>query len=377
MADRSGYNRPLLWNPRSGERTELPIEDLAGDVEPLDWSLDGRSLLLRQVWQAVDRLHVYDLATGTLTHLDCPAGAYLDAAFGPDEQIFAFWTDASHPAQPVALDARTGARLATLLSVEELLPGHPFRSVHFRSSDGTEIQGWLGLPEGTGPFPTILSIHGGPHEVARETYDPDAQAWLDHGYAYLAMNYRGSTTFGREFKEKIWGDLGHWEVEDMVAARDWLIGEGIAQPAALLVTGASYGGYLTLMALGKYPQLWAGGMAIVASADFVSEYYEGTDWTKGYLAAMLGGTPEELAEQYRASSPLTYAERVSAPLLVIQGRNDLRCPPRQMELYAEKMLALGRTFEIDWFDTGHGGVTIDLLITFQERLLSFAYRILA
>ena len=376
MADRSGYNRPLLWNPRSGERTELPIEDLAGDVEPLDWSLNGRSLLLRQVWQAVDRLHIYDLATGTLTHLDCPAGAYLDAAFGPEEQIFAFWADASHPGQPVALDARTGARLATLLSVEEPLPGHPFRSVHFRSSDGTEIQGWLGLPEGTGPFPTILSIHGGPHEVTRETYDPDAQAWLDHGYAYLAMNYRGSTTFGREFKEKIWGDLGHWEVEDMVAARDWLIGEGIAQPAALLVTGASYGGYLTLMALGKYPELWAGGMAIVAPADFVSEYYEGTDWTKGYLTAMLGGTPEEHAEQYRASSPLTYAERVSAPLLVIQGRNDLRCPPRQMELYAEKMRTLGRTFEIDWFDAGHGGVTIDQLITFQERLLSFAYRVL-
>ena len=80
--------------------------------------------------------------------------------------------------------------------------------------------------------------------VAREIYDPDAQTWLDHGYAYLTINYRGSTTFGREFKEKIWGDLGHWEVEDMVAARDWLIHEGIAQPNAILVTGASYGGYL-------------------------------------------------------------------------------------------------------------------------------------
>ena len=376
MADRSGYNRPLLWNPRSGERIELSVGDLAGDVEPLDWSLDGRSILLRQVSQAVDRLHIYDLETGTLTHLVCPAGAYLDAEFGPDGQIYTVWTDAAHPPQLVALDARTGAGIATLLSAGESLPAYPFRSICFRSSDGTEIQGWLGLPEGTGPFPTILSTHGGPLMVAREIYDPDAQTWLDHGYAYLTINYRGSTTFGREFKEKIWGDLGHWEVEDMVAARDWLIHEGIAQPNAILVTGASYGGYLTLMALGKYPELWTGGMALVAPADFTSEYYEGTDWTKGYLTAMMGGTPGEIPEKYIASSPITYAERVSAPLLVIQGRNDLRCPPRQMELYAEKMQARGKPFEIDWFDAGHGGLAIEQFITFQERMLVFAYRIL-
>ena len=132
----------------------------------------------------------------------------------------------------------------------------------------------------------------------------------------------------------------------MVAARAWLMREGIAQSNALLVTGASYGGYLTLMALGKYPELWSGGMAVVAPADFTSEYYEGTDWNKGYLTAMMGGTPEEKREQYIASSPVTYAERISAPLLVIQGRYDLRCPPRPMELYAEKMQTLGKLFEI-------------------------------
>ncbi|MBO0793909.1 MAG: S9 family peptidase [Ktedonobacteraceae bacterium] len=377
MADRSGYHRPLLWNPRSNERTELATGELAGDIEPLDWSLDGRSLLLRQVSQAVDRLHIYDLKTDTLTALDSPAGAYLDAQFGPDGQIVTLWTDAAHPPQVVALDARTGTRIATLLPAGESFPGHSFRSIHFRSSDGTEIQGWLGLPEGTGPFPTILSVHGGPLVVERETYDPDAQAWLDHGYAYATINYRGSTTFGREFKEKIWGDMGHWEVEDMVAARDWLIREGIAQPDGIVVTGASYGGYLTLMALGKRPDLWAGGMALVAPADKIAEYYEGTDWTKGYLTAMMGGTPEEILEKYIASSPITYAEQVVAPLLVIQGRNDLRCPPRQMERYAEKMRALAKPFEIDWFDAGHGGLAIEQWITFQERMLGFAYHILS
>lgn len=375
-ADRSGYNRPLLWNPRSGERVELPTGDLEGDIEPLDWSLDGRTLLLLQVSRAVDRLHLYDLETGIMTHLAHPSGAYFDAQFGPAGQIYATWTDSIHPQQLVTLDAQTGSMTATMFAPEESWPAHRFKSIHFRSSDGTEIQGWLGQPEGTGPFPTILSVHGGPLVAERETYDPDAQTWLDHGYAYASINYRGSTTFGKEFQEKIWGDLGHFEVEDMVAARDWLIREGIAQPDAILVTGGSYGGYLTLMALGKYPDLWAGGMALVAPADMVVDYYEGTDWTRGYLTAMMGGTPEEMPEKYRSSSPITYAHQVSAPLLVIQGRNDLRCPPRQMERYAEQMQALGKPFEIDWFEAGHAGLSIEQWIAFQERMLGFAYRLL-
>jgi dipeptidyl aminopeptidase/acylaminoacyl peptidase len=131
------------------------------------------------------------------------------------------------------------------------------------------------------------------------------------------------------------------------------------------------------MALGKRPELWAGGMALVASADFTSEFDDGTAWSKGYLAAMMGGTPEEKPEQYAASSPITYAAQVTAPLLVIQGRNDLRCPPRQMEQYAEKMQSLGKPFEIDWFDEGHGGLETEQFIAFQERLLGFAYHVLS
>ena len=376
MADRSGYNRPFIWDPRSGERTELGLGELEGDVEPADWSLDGKRILLLQTHRAVRQLFIYNLETGTLARLRHPGGTYDNPRFGLDGQVLALWTDSTHLPQVVALDAETGQSRMLLAAGEPPL-ATPLTSITFRSSDGAEIQGWLGLPEGDGPFPTILSIHGGPHLSMPEFYDPEAQAWLDHGYAFLTINYRGSTTFGREFKEKIWGDLGHWELEDMVAARDWLVQQGVARPDAILVTGASYGGYLTLMALGKRPDLWAGGMALVATADFMDEYYQGTDWSRGYLTAMMGGTPEEKPEQYAASSPISYIEQVRAPLLVIQGRNDIRCPPRQMERYAEKMQALGKPFEIDWFDAGHGPIEIDEWIAFQERILTFAHRVLS
>ena len=83
---------------------------------------------------------------------------------------------------------------------------------------------------GRGTIPTILYTHGGPESVQTEEFSPEAQAWLDNGFAWFSINYRGSTTFGRAFQQQIWGNLGHWELEDMVAARDWLVREGIAHP---------------------------------------------------------------------------------------------------------------------------------------------------
>jgi dipeptidyl aminopeptidase/acylaminoacyl peptidase len=86
------------------------------------------------------------------------------------------------------------------------------RTVSFTSTDGQEIRGWLGVPDGDGPFPTILYTHGGPESVQTEEFSPEAQAWLDNGFAWFSINYRGSTTFGREFQQQIWGNLGHWEL---------------------------------------------------------------------------------------------------------------------------------------------------------------------
>ncbi len=224
----------------------------------------------------------------------------------------------------------------------------------------------------------ILETHGGPTGVELNTFSPGSQAWLDHGFAYCTINYRGSTTFGRDFERKIWGDLGHWEVEDMVAARKYLIDHGVAMPDAIFLTGWSYGGYLTLQALGTYPDLWAGGMGGVVVADWVSQYEDENEVLRGYDVSLFGGTLEEKREQYVRSSPITYLERLKAPVLIIQGRNDTRDPPRQVELYESKARALDRPVEVHWFDTGHAGsfMDVELAIAHQELMLSFAYRVL-
>jgi dipeptidyl aminopeptidase/acylaminoacyl peptidase len=380
-ANRTGNVRPVIWNPRSEERWDWALPELAGDVAPLDWSPDGKCLLLCQSNQAVQQLYVYNLEAGTLMRLEHPSGTLgflggVGTYYASDDEILAQWQDSTHPSQLIALDSRTGSKRRTVLTAGDVPPGHAWKHVTFTSSDGQVIQGWLGLPEGTGPFPTVLHTHGGPEAMVTDMFHPGSQSWLDHGFAFLTINYRGSVGFGREFQQKIWGDLGHWEVEDMAAARDWLVKGGIAQPEQILLTGWSYGGYLTLLGLGKRPDLWAGGMAGIAIADWAMMYEDEADTLRGYQVAMFGGTPQEKSEQYARSSPITYAEKVQAPVLIIQGRNDTRTPARPVEAYEAKLKAMGKPVEVHWFDAGHLGAGVEQDIRHQELMLRFAYRVL-
>jgi len=154
--------------------------------------------------------------------------------------------------------------------------------------------------------------------------------------------------------------------------------KGIAAPDKVFLTGWSYGGYLTLQALGKYPSLWAGGLAGVAIADLVMSYEDSAESLKKYCVAFFGGTPEEKPDQYTKSSPVSYAENVQAPILIIQGRNDTRTPARPIEVYEEKLKSLGKTIDVHWFDAGHMGpfAQVEQAIDHQERMLSFAYHVL-
>lgn len=375
-SNRTGFKRPLLWNVLTDERVDIPLDQLEGEVLPLDWSSDGSRILLSQFTQAVQHLYIYDLTNQALMPLQHPGGEFQGVYFGPEAEIFAHWVSSTQPLQLIALDNETGAKKRTVLAVGKVPTSHGWKSITFPSSNGDTVQGWLSLPEGNGPFPTILETHGGPTAVQTERFVPRSQCWLDHGFAYLTINYHGSTTFGKEFEEKILGNVGHWELEDMVAARNWLVTQGITIPAQVFVTGWSWGGYLTLFALGKRPDLWAGGMAGVAFGDYVIAYEDENETLRAYDRGLMSGTPEEKPEQYAACSPITYAEQVAAPILIIQGRNDTRCPPRSIEVYEARMKELGKDIEVYWFDAGHGSAQMEQAIDHQERMLRFVYDVL-
>jgi dipeptidyl aminopeptidase/acylaminoacyl peptidase len=377
----SGFTRPVIWDPRSGDRQDLVLDGLTGDVAPLDWSADAGRVLVCQLAGA-QRLYVQDLGTGELRRLEHPAGTYFNpiiggAQFGPGGHIVGVREVAEAPPAVVELDGETGEQRRVLLRSGDAPAGRPWRSVTFQSGDGTPVQAWVALPDGTGPFPTILETHGGPHYTTDEHYDPAAQVWPDHGYAWISVNYRGSLGFGQEFAEQIWGDLGHRELEDMVAARNWAVAEGIARADEIFLCGASYGGYLTLFGLGRRPDLWIGGMAVAADADLAVCYEHSSEALRAAVAGWMRGTPSERPEAYAKSSAITYAADVAAPVLVVQMRNDTRVPAEQMEGYERRMRELGKDIEVVWFEGGHQSVGPQMLISCYERMLAFAESVLA
>lgn len=377
----TGYSRPFIWDLHTGRRQDLEIPGLKGDISVSDWSDDGKDILLAGTYLAEQQLAVYNLDTGKLKRLNHPSGFYgWGTPFAPavsfqGNEIIAGWQDATHPPQVIVLN-REGRQIRTILPPGEVPEGHVLKSITFPARDGERIQGWLGIPEGIGPFPTILNVHGGPETQTVDYFLPNAQAWLDHGFAWLAINYRGSTGFGKEFREKIWGDVGRWEIEDMLAAREWLIHEGIAEPQGIIPHGWSYGGYLVLLALGKHPDMWAAGLAGTATTDWALEYEDLSPAMRGYSVALLGGTPQEKPETYSVASPISYIERIQAPVLIIQGRHDTRTPARPVEVFEKRMKELGKDIKVYWYNEGHAGGGITQEIEHQEFMMRFAYRAL-
>ncbi len=378
----SGRERALLWDHQSGVRTDLPPDAPDGDIVPLDWGSGGREVLLCRIQQAVQTLWIWDLVTKQVRALDHPPGAFLSFAhrqgsyFHPNgREIVVRWEDFANPRRLIALDRESGRQTGTILAAGDVPPGHGFKSVSFPTADGTPIQAWLGVPDGDPPYPVILETHGGPTAATFANFAPNAQAFLDQRIAVLSINYRGSTSFGSAFEQAIWGRLGELELEDMAAARTWLIERGIARPDQILLTGWSYGGYLTLLGLGRQPDLWAGGMAGIAIADWTMNYEDSSDLLRGYQRMLFGGTPDDMPDAYRTGSPMTYVDDVRAPVLIIQGRNDTRTPARPIQAYVERLEARGHPVVIDWFDAGHTGAGTELVIDHVQRMLNFARRI--
>lgn len=371
-SDDSGVKRPLLWDVALGESELLLGEgQLPGEVVPLCWSPDAKSILLCRSVDAAHELWVWK--AGKLTQLEHPSGTVtyfggLGATLSNDGVASVLFSSAQQPRQLLAFSASGAGKV--LLSGGEAPQGTTVRSVTFPSSDGVPVQAWLATPEGAGPFPTVIEVHGGPHGVTNQSFGMGAP-YLENGYAFLSVNYRGSTTFGREFLQKIWGDVGHWELEDIIAAHAFVVSEGIADPKRVVITGGSYGGYLTLLALGKCPELWAAGVAHVAIANNALTYEDSSPLLQGIMRASFQSTPDQNPELWERNSPHTYAAAIQAPVLVVQGLNDTRCPRRQMEVYEAQLQALSKQIEVLWFDAGHGVGNTEQSIGFTEHILGF------
>ena len=371
---RGGAERPIVIEPDGAVR-DFPFEDEPGDLTPYDVSADGRTVLIIGAHRTVERLALLDVETGALRTLpgitgDLGSWGGTGTFIRADGKVVVTREDATMLPEVLLVDPADGSVIETLIPATPVPPSRPLRSLDVPTTDGAVAQGWLMTPDGAGPFPTILDIHGGPQGHELDRFDPEAQAWVDRGFAFFTVNYRGSTGFGRAYEQAIWGNVGRYELDDLVAARATLVDLGLADPERVVLNGGSYGGYLTLLGLGRRPDLWAAGVAYVAIADWRLMYEDGES-LREYQVALFGGTPDEQPELTTESSPVTYVDSLAAPLLIVQGRNDARCPARQIEGYIARAEALGKDITVDWFDAGHGHGATQTRIDWCRRAIEF------
>jgi dipeptidyl aminopeptidase/acylaminoacyl peptidase len=256
---------------------------------------------------------------------------------------------------------------------EEPPAGYPVED-RWVPGPGGQIQALLVRPEGPAPYATAFLVHGGPESLDDDSYRARRAAYVDAGYAVVHVNYRGSSGYGSEWRDALTGRPGLTELEDIGAVYDALVAEGVVDPQRALITGGSWGGFLTLLALGTQPERWAAGIAEVPVADYLAAYEDEMEGLRAYDRALFGGSPADVHDVYVRSSPITYVDAVAAPVLVVAGANDPRCPIRQIENYLGELDRLGKPHEVYRFDAGHGSLVIEETIRQVEVALSFALR---
>jgi dipeptidyl aminopeptidase/acylaminoacyl peptidase len=216
-----------------------------------------------------------------------------------------------------------------------------------------------------------MLVHGGPTWAYSDTFMPDVQAFVDHGVAVAMVNYRGSTGYGTAFRDALIGNPGFPEVEDVLAGLDALVAEGTVDADRVAISGGSWGGYITLLALGLHPERWKVAAAAVPVADYVTAFRDEAPGLQALDRTLFGGTPDEVGDLYVERSPLTYVDRVRAPVLVIAGDNDSRCPIRQALNYVDALHARGGEVELYRFDAGHGSMVVDERVRQMRAELDF------
>ncbi|WP_328487834.1 S9 family peptidase [Streptomyces zaomyceticus] len=362
---RRGRWEPMLWDVAAGTETDLAL-DLPGDVSA-EWYPDGSGLLVVHSFEARSELWRYEIATGALVRVETPAGSVSSATARPDGSVEYLWSSAAEP--PVVRSTAGGVVLDP--PGPKAPPSVPVEDVWVEGPGG-RVHALVQRPAGQGPFPTVFEVHGGPTWHDSDAFASGPAAWVDHGYAVVRVNYRGSTGYGREWTDALKHRVGLIELEDIEAVRVWAVDSGLADPARLVLSGGSWGGYLTLLGLGTQPDAWAVGLAAVPVADYVTAYEDEMEALKALDRTLLGGSPEEVPERYAASSPLTYVDEVKAPVHISAGVNDPRCPIRQIDNYVDRLVARGAVHEVYRYDAGHGSLVVEERIKQVGLDLAFA-----
>ncbi len=344
-SDRSGW-----WNLeriRGSERSTLhPAEAEFGYPA---WSLGARSYAFLDDGRIVcaydsggfTHFGVLDCESNELERLDLEFDSFSGGLSAQGKQMVLVAGSTTSPSQVAIVDIDAGTTTAVRLSVESPVPTGYLsipRSIEFPTEGGLTAHAFFYpptnpefvAPDGERP-PLIVESHGGPTGNTSSAFSLGVQFWTSRGFGVVDVNYGGSTGYGRAYRERLNGQWGVVDLADCVNAARYLVDEGEADGERLIITGGSAGGYTTICAL-TFTDAFAAGSTYFGIADL--EQFGGGETHKFELAyehTLVGPYPER-ADLYRERSPIHFTDRITTPMLVLQGADDRVVPPSQAEL---------------------------------------------
>jgi dipeptidyl aminopeptidase/acylaminoacyl peptidase len=348
--DEGGEPQPIAVIA-SRRDAELQSFEMTEDAETaaLIWNVAGRS-----------ELELRDLRTlEVLPGPELPAEIVRGLTFSKDGTYLAMVLSGSASPSDIWVLERRSGRLRQItrsphagVDLDSLVRPE---LVRYEAHDGLALSGWLYRPRGlSGPTPYVVSFHGGPEGQERPSFRARYQALLSRGIGVFAPNVRGSSGFGKRFVNLDNGELRFDGIKDIQASVAYLVDNAIAHPDRIGIMGGSYGGYMTLVGLSWYPELFAAGANLFGMVNFATFFAHTEPWMAA-ISTVEYGDPETQADLLRDLSPIHRLDRIKAPTIVLHGANDTNVPVVEAEQVVESLRARGVPVEYVLFpDEGHG-----------------------
>jgi dipeptidyl aminopeptidase/acylaminoacyl peptidase len=353
------------------------------EIRSNEFSPDGKRITFVANVDGNEDIYLHDLTTGKSSVLPLPKGLNSPAgghsAFTKDgSRLLYHHNGPTAPSDLWVYDIASGKSLqvthSLVAGVRSADLVEPYL-VHYSSRDAKwTISAFLYVPFNmarNGQNAAIVYIHGGPTAQSMNSFNRFIQYAVSQGYMVLAPNYRGSTGYGKEFQQANLFDMGGGDLQDVLAGVDWIKQTGHLDPKKIAVMGGSYGGYLSMMAVTKAPEIWAAGVPIVPFVNWFTEIeHEDPVLQQSDLATM--GDPVKNKALYEERSPINYVDQIKAPLILLAGGHDPRCPKEETQQVVDAIKKRGGTVDYKIYENeGHGFARVDNQIDAYKRIADF------
>jgi dipeptidyl aminopeptidase/acylaminoacyl peptidase len=369
-----GIRRVARLDVASGE-LEFIEPGTPWETEEMALSEDGRFLVWIENTDGYGVLRGLDLETGEETEPGLTGGIASDIRVSSSGTAVFIYSSPSRAPDVWSHDLMTGymeqVTHSTYAGIDPALFVDP-KLVRYESFDGLEIPAFLYLPPAWSgePIRFVIHAHGGPESQFRPSFNRHFQYLALNGFGVMAPNVRGSSGYGREYIALDDYKKRKDSVRDYHEAALWLVNNGYSELGRIGIKGTSYGGYVALAALVDYPDIFTAGIDNVGIANFVTFLENTAEYRRGIREAEYG--PLSDREFLTEASPLTHADNIRAPLLIIHGENDPRVPVGEARQIAAAIRARGGEVDTLIFaDEGHGVAKLGNRLTYYRRMVEF------